>query len=39
MHCLKIFGELSKTPRAVEIHMTSGLTSLLLWVLEDEQKF
>jgi len=36
MHCLKIFGEMSKTPRMVEVHMTSGLTSLLLRVLEDE---
>jgi len=36
MHCLKVFGEMSKTPRMVEVHMTSGLTSLLLRVLEDE---
>ena len=39
MHTLKIFGELSKTPKSAETNMTSGLLPLVLRLLEEEDKF
>jgi len=39
MHILKIFGEMSKTPTSVEHNMTSGIISLALKIIEDENKF
>lgn len=39
MHTMKIFGEMSKTQRTVELNMTNGLLPMTLAILEQETKF
>ena len=39
MFSLKIFGEMSKTPKMVDNNMQNGLLPLLLRILEDEDRY
>ena len=39
MYSLKIFGEMSKSPKMVESVMTNGLIALTLRILEEDSKF
>ena len=39
MYALKIFGEMAKTPRSVELNMTSGLLGQAIKIIEKEDKF
>ena len=39
MFTLKIFGEMSKTPKMVDNNMQNGILPMLLKILEDEDRY